>query len=408
MSAGPDGHAPGASTVKASNEYRVISADAHVLEPPDVFAARLPATWRDRAPALVDHDGASAWRVDGAEPVLLPVTAATGTGWHRAADGPFRRGPISWGAVLPALYDPEERVKAQWADSVDAEILYPSTGLWDAVKQLDDAELKVALVKAYNDWIAEFCAYRPDRLFGLAKLPATSVEDARDELVRCVEELGLRGAVLDAWPSGAAAGGNPADDAFWEAVNDLRVPISFHYAVGASAATTPPSGIVPGMRPPMADALLPMVAAGVFDRYPNVRVVFAHGDAGWALHWMEFLDINYVRHKHLSEYSLADPDAVPSEYMRRYAWFTFHQDRPAVRNRHRLGDVHLLWASHFPFEDCNYPDDRQQAMRVTDEVPSEERQALLAGNVGRLYRLPGFDADFSPDELGAFEQLVHF
>ena len=392
----------------ASNHYQLISADSHVVEPPDIFTTRLPASLRDAAPKLLDHDGGSAWHVDGASPVPLPPTAATGTGWHRAADGPAANGAVAWDAVLPALYDPAERTKAQWADSVDAEVLYPSTGLWDAIKQLDDPGVKLALVKAYNDWIAEFCSHDPQRLVGLAKLPTTSVVDAQAELLRSVNELGLRGAVLDSWPSGEPAGGRPADEPFWATVNDLRVPISFHLAVGATATTTPPSGIAPGLKPPMAEALLPMVAAGVFDRYPNVRVVFAHGDAGWALHWMEFFDINYVRHKHLAEYALQGPDAVPSEYMRRHAWFTFHQDRPAVRNRHRLGQVHLLWASHFPFDDANYPDDRQQAMRVTDEVPADDRHALLAGNVARLYRLPGYDEDFTSDEVAAFEQLVHF
>lgn len=390
-----------------SNPYKLISADSHVLEPPTMFEARLPASLRERAPKLVAHDGGDAWSVDG-ELVPLTATAATGSGWHRSVDGPLAEGPVSWDAVMPALYEPAERVRAQWSDSVDGEILYPSTGLWDAIKQLEDAELKVALIKTYNDWIAEFCAYQPDRLFGLAKLPSTSVQEAQDELLRCVNELGLRGAVLDTWPSGAPTGGHPADDPFWKTVNDLRVPISLHFGVGQAAITTPVSGIAPGLKPPMADALLPMVAAGLFDRYPDVKVVFAHGDAGWAMHWMEFFDINYVRHKHLAEYALKDPDAVPSEYMRRHAWFAFHQDRPAVKNRHLLGGVHLLWASHFPFDDSNFPDNRQQAMRVTDEVPHDERQALLADNVARLYRLPGYDAGFTSDEVGAFEQLVHF
>ena len=139
-----------------------------------------------------------------------------------------------------------------------------------------------------------------------------------------------------------------------------------------------------------------------------MKIVLAHGDAGWALHWMEFFDINYVRHKHLSEYALPDPDAVPSDYIRKHAWFTFHQDRPAVKNRQRLGGAHLMWASHFPYEDSNWPDNRQQAMRVTDEVPPDERQAMLAGNVARLYRLPGYERASPSDEVTAFDQLVHF
>jgi predicted TIM-barrel fold metal-dependent hydrolase len=394
--------------MSATNDPKLISADSHIAEPPDIFSSRLSGSLRDKAPRLETVGGASAWLIEGAEPVSLLPTAATGSGWHRAADGPVEHAAVSWDAVLPALYDPAERIKAQWAGSIDAEILYPTPGLWDAIKQLDDAVLQVALVQAYNDWAAEFCAYSPDRLFALAKLPTTSVEDGQKELLRCVDELGMKGAILDAWPSGAPTGGNPNDEPFWETVNDRKVPISLHFGVGANATTMPLTGIAPGLKPPMADALLPMVANGVFDRHPDVRVVLAHGDAGWALHWMEFFDINYVRHKHLAEYALADDDAVPSEYVRRHAWFTFHQDRPAVKNRYRLGHAHLMWASHFPFDDSSWPDDRQQAMRVTEEVPLEERRALLASNVSKLYHLPGFEEGFTSDEVRSFEQLVHF
>jgi len=391
-----------------STTYNLISSEAHVVEPPNVFATRLPAKLRDRAPKLETVDGASAWIVVGSDPVPLLTTAATGSGWHRSARGPEADGPVSWDAVLPALYDPAERIKAQWADSVDAELLYPTPGLWDAIKQLDDAELECALVRAYNDWLAEFCGHAPARLFGLAKLPTTSPEDATAELTRCATELGFRGAILDAWPSGAPAAGNPADEPFWETVNALATPISLHYGFGRADSTEPRSGIAPGLRPPMADALLPMVASGIFDRHPDVKMVFAHADAGWALHWMEFFDINYVRHKHLSEYALQNDDAVPSDYIRKHAWFTFHQDRPAVKNRHRLGPVHLMWGSHFPFEDSNWPDNRQQAMRVTEEAPAADRHALLASNVARLYRLPGYEKGFTDDEVTAFEQLVYF
>lgn len=388
--------------------YRLISSESHVVEPPDLFEARIPAGLRDRAPKLVTVDGWSAWTVDGSEPVPLLATTTTGTGWRRAGDGAAVGGPVVWDDVLPSLYDPAERVRAQWADSVDAEFLYPTPGLWDAIKQLDDEVLETALVRAYNDWLAEFCSYSPSSLFGLAKLPTTTVDDAVAELTRCVGELGFRGAILDAWPSGAVAAGSPEDEPFWATVNDLQVPISLHYGFGRSESTQPRSGIAPGLRPPMADSLLPMVASGVFDRHPDVKMVFAHADAGWALHWMEFFDINYVRHKHLAEYALQNEDAVPSDYMRKHAWFTFHQDRPAVKNRHRLGAVHLVWGSHFPYDDSNWPDNRQQAMRVTEEAPASDRHALLAGNVARLYRLPGYEEGFTDDEVTSFEQLVYF
>ena len=385
-----------------SGAYRLISADSHVVEPPEVFAD-LPAGVRDRAPKLADFDGGSAWFVDGVEPAPLPPSFAAGSGLRRPSV------PVAhWDNVLPGLYDPAERVKAQDADSVDAEFLYPTPTLWDAVKASGDTELQLACARAYNDWLAAFCAHRPERFFGIAKLPISSVDDAVAELQRAVGELGLKGALLDAWPSGAVVGGRPEDDPLWAAASELKVPISFHYGVGLDAPTEPPAGIAPGLKPPMADALLPMVAGGVFDRYPDAKVVFAHADAGWALHWMEFFDINYVRHKHLAEYTLADDNATPSDYMRKFCWFTFHHDRSAVKNRAVHGPVHLMWGSHFPLDDSNWPDDRQQATRVTEEVAADDRHALLAGNVARLYGLPGYEKGFTAEEVTNFEQLVHF
>jgi predicted TIM-barrel fold metal-dependent hydrolase len=385
----------------SDSKYQVISADSHVVEPPDLFESRVAANLKDRMPTMGEADGVAAWLVEGVEPAPLAPTFATGTGWRKPD------APLVWDNVMPGLYDAAERVVAQDSDSVDAEVLYPSSGLWDAIKLSDDAEMKLAAAKAYNDWLAEFCSHAPDRFFGVAKVPTTSVADAVAELQR-THDLGLKGALLDAFPSGSRVGGNAEDDPFWELANELQVPVSLHYGVGVEAPSLPPGGIAPGLKPPMADAMLPMVAAGVFDRYPNVKVVFAHGDAGWALHWMEFFDINYVRQKHLAQYLLADDNAVPSDYMRKFGWFTVHHDRSAVRDRHLLGEVHLMWGSHFPYDDSNWPDNRQQAIRLTDEVSDQSRQALLADNVGRLYGLPGFDKGFSEAETSTFPALVHF
>jgi predicted TIM-barrel fold metal-dependent hydrolase len=384
--------------------YNLISADSQVIEPPDLFSSRVPADLRDKAPKLELVDGGSAWVIAGADPVPLPPTAATGSGYRHSTRANGK--PITFSDVLPGLVDPAERLKAQDSDSVDAEVLYPSTGLWDVIRDLEDRDLKLACVRAYNDWIAEFSRHDPDRLIGLAKLPATNCEDARDELLRCVNELNLRGVVLDAWPAGGSAA-DPDNDPFWAAVNETGVPVSLPYAVG-SGRTSPPSGIGPGVKPPMADAAVPMVAAGVFDRFPNVKLVFAHGDAGWTFHWLEFMDIAYVRHRHLDIYKLADPDALPSEYIRKHSWFTFHQDRPAVKYRSKVGVTNLLWASSFGAEESDWPDNRQQAIRVTNEVSSDERNALLAGNTARLYGLPGYEAGFAEKELTTFEPFVHY
>ncbi len=381
--------------------YTLISADSHVIEPPDLFSARLPAKLRDRAPRLDAASGVCRWSVDG-ESALLPDSVVNGSGWRKPPHG-----PRSFDDVLPALHDPAQRLVAQDADGVAAEVLYPFPGLWDAIRATGDQELILGCVRAYNDWIAEFSAHSPDRLVGLGRIPMTGIDDARDELLRCTKDLGLRGIILDAWPALGPAPGR-GDDGFWEVVDDAAVPVSIHYTLGGSSSSTPVAGIAPGLRPPMADAALPLVAAGIFDRFANVRFVLAHGDAGWAMHWLEFTDINFVRHRHLAQYQLQNPDLLPSEYLRRHFWFTVHQDRSAVKNRHKLGRTHLLWSSHFPLDGADWPDDRRQAIRLTEELPAAERGAILGENVARLYRLPGFEDGFAGAEEEPMARLVHF
>jgi predicted TIM-barrel fold metal-dependent hydrolase len=385
--------------------YKLISADSHILEPADLFETRLPASLLDRAPKLQPYNGGSAWFIADLDPVPLPPSARTGSGYRLS--NMTGVDVVAYDEVLPALKSPAERLKAQEADSVDAEVLYPTPTLWDAIKLLDDAELQLACVKAYNDWIAEFCSFAPDRLIGLGKVPTTSVEDAVAEVKRCAS-LKLRGLVVDCFPSGAKVGGHPDDEPFWAAVNETCLPVSLHIAVGPTANTMPENGPAPGMRPQMADAVLPMVAAGVFDRYENVRVVLAHGDAGWAMHWLEFTDMYFLRHRHLNAYTLKDENALPSEYIRTRVWFTFHHDSTAVRNRHNIGPAHLMWASHFPYDDSNWPDNRQQAARVTAAAPNDVRGNFVAGNVARLYRLPGYEQGFDETALKEFVPLVHY
>jgi predicted TIM-barrel fold metal-dependent hydrolase len=386
--------------------YELISADSHVIEPGDLFQRGLPTGLRDRAPTLASWKGGSAWMVgDDISPAPLPKSAATGSG-YRLPQLEASRATIAFEEVLPALYDPGERVKAQDADSVDAEVLYGYPYLWDAIKQLEDPELRFACARAFNDWIAEFCAHDPRRLIGVGRIPTSSIGDAHEEIRRCVEDLHLTGMVLDAWPDGSTGPTDTNLDPIWDVASQTGTPISLHYGLG-DARSAPTAAIAPGMKPPMSSAAVPLAAAGVFDRFPNLRLVFAHADAGWSFHWLEFLDNTYQRQRHLERFKLPNPDAYPSEYIRRHFWFTIQQDRTAVTERHMFGDQHLMWASHYPLDATNWPDNRAQAIHITEELPREDRQAILAENVARLYRLPGYEDGVTLTPIESIQRLVH-
>ena len=88
-------------------------------------------------------------------------------------------------------------------------------------------------------------------------------------------------------------------------------------------------------------------------------------------------------------------------------WWTFHNDSAAVKNHHNIGAANLLWASHFPYDDSNWPDDREQAVNITCGAPVNVQELLMNGNVGRLYGLQGY-GQFSEDERTKFTALIHY
>src|SRR5581483_7072951 len=209
---------------------------------------------------------------------------------------------------------PEQRLREQDADGIDAEALFPGfagPGLWRSIRD-DDAYL--AVVTAYNDFLAEdYCAVAPDRLLGLGVIPWTNVDDAVRELERCAR-LGLKGVVLGTFPSGR---GYPTaeDDAFWAAAVSLQMPITVHQEFDRTGERAGPAFAYPraskellarfgqGYVDQMAKfgrlgALnaLQLVLAGVFDRFPTLRVYFAETQIGWMPFFLQQADTRYERH----------------------------------------------------------------------------------------------------------------
>ena len=82
------------------------------------------------------------------------------------------------------------------------QVLYPSVTLLGAKIYGSEPELQVACVRAYNDWLAEFCEGSEGRLIGQAILPTTGVDDTVAEMKRAID-LGHRGVVISAFPNGS-------------------------------------------------------------------------------------------------------------------------------------------------------------------------------------------------------------
>ena len=130
-----------------------ISVDEHVQEHPDVWTKRLSrAKWRERIPHVEKNsDGAEHWVVDG-RAVWLNGVADCG-----AAMADRTKNPRRWSEVPAAVYDPRERLNAMDAAGIEYAVLYPTiAGVGgQTFGAIEDPELELACVQAYNDWLLE-------------------------------------------------------------------------------------------------------------------------------------------------------------------------------------------------------------------------------------------------------------
>ena len=106
--------------------------------------------------------------------------------------------------MRPGSFDTKARLADMDIDGIYLQVLYPSVTLLGAKIYGSEPELQVACVRAYNDWLAEFCEGSDGRLIGQAILPTTGVDDTIAEMKRALD-LGHRGVVISAFPNGRSS-----------------------------------------------------------------------------------------------------------------------------------------------------------------------------------------------------------
>jgi len=364
---------------------RVISADSHVLEPPDLWTRRLAAgRFADRAPR-VDRDPkteAHRFLIDGLAPQPISLPGAAG----KASEELRETGSID--DARAGGWDLDARLADQDLDGIAAEVLYPSISM--AITQLTDVDYQLACAQAYNDWLSELCSRAPERVAGIALVPTHDVDAAVSEVVR-THDAGLRGVLVPGRPS-AGHYAEPRFDPLWAACAERWLPVSFHIALTGDPVGDPTlgSGIrmmtVMSVVQVMQQTLSLFIFGGVFDRHLDLRVVSAEHDAGWVAHYAYRLDQLFERHRHWLSTDVAIRRR-PSDYVATNAYFTFQKDPVAVETRDRVGVTQLMWASDYPHSDSTWPHSRKVIERDFGGVPDDELALLVGGNAEALYEL---------------------
>jgi predicted TIM-barrel fold metal-dependent hydrolase len=376
----------------ASIDYPILDADAHVNEPPDLWQSRVPARLRSRAPKVLRTDKGDVWSFDDGKRLRpLGLTATAGLSYPQ-----FRAEGLTYDTIRPGSFDPAARLADLDADGIWAQVLYPSVTLAGARTYTDDRELQLACVRAYNEWLVEFCAHGAGRLVGQTIIPTTGVADAVAEL-RWGLDHGLRGAVIAAYPNGTFDDPGPANDPFWDLAQEARVPLGVHigsFSESGLASGKPEQSTVQFMAAAGASKAgaqtIPVVAqlvfSGVPQRFPRLRVLLVEANIGWIPTVLEQLDDMFLRYRWFSG-AVATMQETPSRIFHRNFWATFMVDTVGIELRHRMNQDHIMWSTDYPHTGSDWPNHRVTIERLFRGVPKADVKKMLHANCKALYGL---------------------
>ncbi len=386
----------------SNKEALIVDADSHWSEPPDLFTKRAPAKYRDRVPRVEDVDGSPTWVFDG-----HPMSSHGAAGVI-ARDGHKESSHTAlhlwdWEEVHVGAWDPEVRLEVLDDSGIDAQVIFPSTiGLGGQdLGLVDDRALCRATIEIYNDRMAEIQADSNDRLLSMPLMPAWDIDLCVEEAQR-VAKLGMRGVNMTSDPQdlGSPDLASRAWDPFWEAVSDLQLPVHFH--IGASVTGMTFFGKYPWDSHPEntklaiggsllfignARVVTNLILSGMFDRYPNLKMVSVESGVGWIPFILETLDYEMAEN---APEELAQLQKKPSEYFRSnlYATFWFENNRNKLPELvEAVGEDSILFETDFPHPTCLYPKPLEAVAAKMSTLPAETQRKILGENARKLYRL---------------------
>ena len=381
------------------DRFRVIDIDTHLTEPPDVWTDRLASKWGDRIPHVRRVDGTDLWFA-GDTPIGMP--GAYSMAGHDGTPPDFRK---NYDEIPASMYDAKARLAFMDEEKIWAQVLYPNVGGFGSAnfRRLDETELVYDCVRAYNDFLRDFCSTDPRRLVPVMAMPFWDLEASVQEIERCAG-LGYKAVLMCNVPE---AHGQPVLrdrhwDPIWAAAQDAGMNVSFHIGGGDLSALMQDDAEI-GWKTNFARVsvlafmdnarcLSEIIFGGICHRFPRLKMVSVESGAGWIPFVLEAMDWQWknggVSREH-PEY-----DLLPSEYFQRQIYASFWFEEKGIAEALRLLPNNMLYETDYPHPTCQAPGPAsvgthpwQYAEKVLGALPDSLLQQVLHDTAAELYGL---------------------
>ncbi|CAN7493813.1 amidohydrolase family protein [Phenylobacterium sp. LjRoot219] len=369
---------------------KLISADNHINEPRDLFTSRFPAHLRDKAPRVIEgKDGGEGWSLTGEIPKRTYGLEAM-AGFDKKD---YRVSGLRFDQLRPGNYIGAEHLKDMETDGVYASVCYP--GFAPSFYVHPDPEVAAAGFRAYNDWILdEFQVADPKRLCGLTMAPTElGIDHAVAELERVVKK-GARAMYIPGSPS-VPYNNSTHYEAFWAAAAANDVTLCMHRNHGGPPDKTEwdfhseDRVSIGGIVTRYFSCIRPfsyLIFNGIFERYPNLKMVGAEVDCGWVPFWAQTLSHHWDIQKNWFPVKL---QTDPVEFIGRNI-FTTNVDDYVGYDLVKTGLFPYLarmtmFSSDYPHSATIWPHSRDVAIKMTSGMKPEDARQVLSENAARVF-----------------------
>ena len=357
------------------NDYKIIDADCHVLEPLDMWEKYLE-------PAFKSHAPSKDMKVDGLE-ITNKISDEVN------ADG-FRRMIQNHTVAVLKGFDAESQVMAIKRMGVDVAFLYTTMGVWLFAVDTMEAKLAGAFIRAYNNWLRDFCRYDPQILRGVGVVNRHAPDEMVPELRR-IAEFGWKAVVVRPNPIKGRLLSDSAYEPFWSECERLGIAVGIHESTHALVPSTGADRFdsrfaMHACSHPMEHqmAFLALLVGGVLERHPNLRISFLEAGCGWVPYWLWRLDREY----HDLGWEVKEQVKMkPSEYFHRQCFVAMEPSEtylPDVINY--IGTDNLILGSDYPHMD-HEPTIVKDTVALEQKLSKKTLQKILWDNPARFYGL---------------------
>ncbi len=366
----------------------VFSADSHVMEPAWIFLDGLPASLKDHAiHARKEGD----YLVTGTKDKMI-YRLRVGAHSEKALGNPQRKG----------IREIPGRLEDMELEGIDAEICFPSLGLW--LYALDNADAEAASARLYNDWNDEFLRGNPTRFVRCGMLPVNDFSHTLAEL-RYLASKGFTAAMLPAvTPPNLPKYNDEKWDPVFALAGELGIVFVMHTGTGLVSVVQErgPGAAIINYTLQMNDAMrsaMYLVSGGVLDRNPKAKVAFIESGASWLVALAERLDEVAEAHEKFVHPKLS---RKPSEIIDDQVWASFQHDRGCILSSRLPGGRNVMWGSDYPHAEGTFPSSRPITETLFEglNVSEAAKRDILGLNGARLFRIDPI-VSTSPTRLAA-------